>query len=159
MTEYVNRRMNEEAEKWYYDLGQLAEKVETNRQNALAAEHRSDVNRKRQWALTLFTLVAFFTLAYRAQTVTSQQRSNLVQTQHSLLRACQVRNATIAAVNNLRQTEETAYRQFKKQEQANRFIDNKLRVERVTTWGDLAQAALAARLATPQQDCSIYTGR
>ncbi len=68
----MNERMDDEAERWFYDLGRLAAKVDSNYALSVAADdaareaqRKAEISRKRLLVLTLFVLFAFLLLAWR----------------------------------------------------------------------------------------------
>lgn len=77
----MSDRMHAEADRWYYDLGRLAEQVENNyarseaarnaaeaaQKKALIAQHRAENARKRLTAVACFALFAFLLVAWRTE--------------------------------------------------------------------------------------------
>lgn len=63
----MSESMEEEADKWYYDLGKLAQIVESNSKRSLVAQRKSEVAQKRLLVLAAFVLFSFLALAYRSE--------------------------------------------------------------------------------------------
>lgn len=126
--------MNEEADKWYYDLGKLAEKVETNRKNSLVAQHRADVNRKRQWALTLFTLVAFLTVSYRTEIITHRQKISTSRVESNTQAIAKVQGSTCLAENEVLKTFNREHQLLAEIERTNLAISPTIREARVRAY-------------------------
>jgi len=64
--------MHDEAERWYYDLGALAEVVQCNEKRSITAQHKADMARRRLWVLAVFVLFASLLLAWRNEISTDR---------------------------------------------------------------------------------------
>lgn len=126
----ARRKQDDEADKWFYNLGRMAEAVETNlassvaaRKEAVEAQRKAKKAHKRTLVLTAFTLFAFLLLAWRSEVEGRHIHTNQVQT-------CQANRAIIAKFNAEQQ-------ELAKIERTNRFVDAPLRNARVKAYTDV----------------------
>lgn len=130
----MTERMNDEAEKWFYDLEQLAAKVDSNYALSVAADktaevaqEKADTARKRLRNLALFTLFAFVLLSVRSEIsadrinesndrVTDTQRTTC-ESGLEILRKFNAQNDALIEV-----------------ERANQFIDGAVREARIKAY-------------------------
>lgn len=96
------RDMEDEHDKWFYDLGALAQQIESNykrtmearrsaaeaQERARIAQIRANVTRKRQTVVVFFVLFASLLLAYRSEDTAKSLKSNTQRIQLNQDRAC-----------------------------------------------------------------------
>lgn len=84
----MSDRMRDEADRWFCDLGKLAEAVECHEKRSVitqkkavaakkeadAAQKKADIARRRLWVLGAFVLFAFLVLSWRSE-IQSDQNS------------------------------------------------------------------------------------
>lgn len=68
----MTKSMDDEHEKWFYDLEALAEVVKANEARSIASYKRYDDARRRTRVLAFFVVFAFLVLSYRAEVATSR---------------------------------------------------------------------------------------
>lgn len=104
----AQRKSDDEADKWYYNLGRLAEQLEINQTKAIAAqkeaEHahrRADRARRRVQAIAAFVAFAFVVLAYRTEAITHRIDGNTEDLRNVQIESCQGGTAILTKFNAL----------------------------------------------------------
>ncbi|HXH36914.1 MAG TPA: hypothetical protein VNJ54_21235 [Plantibacter sp.] len=119
--------MQDEADRWFYDLGHLAEVVDRNQSLAIAAQHKADDARKRTLVLTAFVLFAFLLLSWR-----SEVNSGRINDSNAAIGATQAA-ACLSGLEILRKfnLQQDALITI---ERTNQFIDDTVRAARIMAY-------------------------
>lgn len=128
MSESFDRRNSEdEADKWFYDLGKLAGTVETNWKRVDAALDKAAVARKRLLVLAIFTMFAFLLLAWRSEV--AADRINDAQDRITATQRASCESGLVILVRfNAQQDALIAI------ERTNPFIDDRVRNARIAAY-------------------------
>ncbi len=126
----------DECDKWFYDLGKLAETVESNaahaeaaQRKAEAAQRKADNARRRLMVLAGFTLLAFLLLAYRSEEGARRINANAKRISNTQQVTC-MSGLEILIKFNRQQDVLIGI------EKTNQFINDKVRQARITAYKD-----------------------
>lgn len=127
-------RMNDEAEEWFYDLGKLAQKVNSNYALSKAADdaavrayRKAEVSRKRLRNLALFVLFAFLLLAWRSEVGATRLAENDMRITKTQQKSCQSGLEILIKFN--RQNDALI-----EVERSNQFINDAVRAARIKAY-------------------------